>query len=478
VRIFGIDYRQRHLQFALSDIYAYLLAFEAGFLLQLAWGAEPLHFWQVIDRFTGASLFTVSSTMLMLYLFDGYQRRADYRRGYYHLRLWASVICSQLMALVAYGLFPRGWWGPELGLATGLALAVFLSVTRYLVCWAAPEPSFTTRVIVVGNGRAAELAADVARVDSECELLGFVSPPNGHPRRRQSDFIEDDLPDGAAPLEPKLGSLADLPAIATKHQAELVVVAHRANLPGHLTRALLECKTRGATIEEMPTFYKRLMGKLPVFHVSDSWLVYGPVFYQRNRIAMALRRIADVAFVLFLGLPALPVMAVAAVLIRLESKGSPIYVQERLGRNKKPFPIYKLRTMRLDAEEGTGAVWSQGKDDPRVTRIGRILRRTRIDELPQLWNVLLGHMSVVGPRPEREHFVNRLEQSIPFYALRFSVKPGLSGWAQVNYRYGNTEEDAVEKLRFELYEIQELSPALYLLIILKTVQTVLMRPGS
>jgi hypothetical protein len=141
VRIFGIDYRQRHLQFALSDIYAYLLAFEAGFLLQLAWGAEPLHFWQVIDRFTGASLFTVSSTMLMLYLFDGYQRRADYRRGYYHLRLWASVICSQLMALVAYGLFPRGWWGPELGLATGLALAVFLSVTRYLVCWPRMSPA-------------------------------------------------------------------------------------------------------------------------------------------------------------------------------------------------------------------------------------------------------------------------------------------------------------------------------------------------
>lgn len=134
--------------------------------------------------------------------------------------------------------------------------------------------------------------------------------------------------------------------------------------------------------------------------------------------------------------------------------------------------------MGRDAEAKTGAVWSQGAGDPRVTRVGRFLRRTRIDELPQFWNVLRGDMSMVGPRPEREHFVRQLEEQIPFYALRFAVKPGVTGWAQVMYRYGATTEDAAEKLRYELFSIQEMSPLLYVLIVLKTLQTVLVRPGS
>jgi len=476
--LFGIVYRRRHLQWVLVDSYAYLLALELGFLLARLWGAPPLHFWHVINEFTGATLFMVSATMLMLYLFDGYQRRADYRKPYFHLRLWVSVACAQVMALVAYGILPHGWWGPGVGLATGLSLAASLSVTRFLLCRFNPEPPFATRTLIVGTGRAARLTADIVRGDPEYELVGFISPPNGHPRRRHSDNVGDDLPAELEPLDPVLGNIGDLPEVVAAKRADVVVVAFRGNLPGDVTRTLLECKTKGANIEEMPTFCKRLTGKVPVLHVSDCWLVFGPVFYMKNRLASGLRRLADVAFAVVLGLPSLPIVALAALAVRLESPGSPIYVQERLGRDKHPFPIYKIRTMRQDAEAKTGAVWSQGKSDPRVTFIGRFLRRSRIDELPQLYNVLRGDMSVVGPRPERAHFVQQLEERIPFYALRFAVKPGLSGWAQVNYRYGNNEEDAVEKLRYELYEIQELTPALYLLILLKTVQTVLMRTGS
>ncbi|HND31604.1 MAG TPA: sugar transferase, partial [Myxococcota bacterium] len=166
------------------------------------------------------------------------------------------------------------------------------------------------------------------------------------------------------------------------------------------------------------------------------------------------------------------------ILVKLESPGPAFYIQERLGKNEQPFGIIKLRTMRQDAEAGTGAVWSQGQGDPRVTRVGRFLRRSRIDELPQFYNVLRGDMSVIGPRPEREHFVRLLKEKIPFYGLRFSVKPGVTGWAQVRYRYGASEEDAVEKLSYELYAVQEMSPALYILILLKTIQTVMVRPGS
>ncbi len=480
--LFGIVYRRRHVQYAVTDTIVYLLALEVGQLVTCPWGETPLHTWSVLLRHTGASLFLICSTVLMLYLFDGYQRKADYRKAYFHLRLWAAVGCAQLLALVAYGLFPHGWWGPSVGLATSLALAMLLSGSRYLLCWANPEPAFPTRTVVVGAGRAARLVDILAREDSDhgsaFQVVGFVTPPNGHPRRRQTDHVEDDLAADAPPLGPVLGRLEDLPRIVSEHRVNLIVVAVRGNLPTSVTNTLLACKTKGAAVEEMPTFYKRLAGKVPVLHVSDSWLVYGPVFFQKNRVASALRRIADVGFAVTLGALTLPIVALAMVLIRLESKGSPVYVQERLGRDEQPFPIYKLRTMRQDAEAETGAVWSQGEDDPRVTRVGRLLRRSRIDELPQLYNVLRGDMSLVGPRPEREPFVSDLKAQIPFYALRFVVKPGLTGWAQVNYRYGNTVEDAIEKLRYELYEIQELTPALYLLIVLKTAQTVLLRAGS
>ena len=475
---FGIVYRRRHLQYVFTDGLAYLLAIEFGCQLSRLWGEESLHVWTVLHQYTGVTVFLISATVVMLYLFDGFRRRNDYRKIYYHLRIWAAVAGAHFLALIAYGLFPHGWWGPAVGLVMGAAVAVLLSSFRFLLCLINPDPAFPTRTVIVGSGRAALLSAALVRDDSEYAMMGFIAPPNSHPRRRRSDFVQDDLPEGTPPLSPVLGDISELPDITSSRFIDLVVVAYRGNLPGEMTRTLLDCKTRGAAIEEMPTFYKRLTGKVPVLHVSDHWMVYGPVFVRKNRITAALRRLADVVFAVVLGLPALPVAALAALAIRLESKGSPIYVQERLGRDKRPFDIYKIRTMRLDAEAGTGAVWSQGKEDPRVTRIGRLLRRTRIDELPQLYNVIRGDMSVVGPRPERAHFVEQLEAQIPFYALRFAVKPGLSGWAQVNYRYGASVDDAIEKLRFELYEIQELTPALYLLIMLKTVQTVLMRSGS
>ena len=146
--LFGIVYRRRHMQFVLVDAYAYLFALELGFLLSRLWGAPPLHFWSVIRQHTAASIFLVCSTVLMLYLFDGFQRTIDYRRAYYHLRLWVAVACAQLAALVAYGLFPHGWWGPATGLATALALAVLLSAFRFLLCWANPDPAFPTRTLV------------------------------------------------------------------------------------------------------------------------------------------------------------------------------------------------------------------------------------------------------------------------------------------------------------------------------------------
>ena len=172
-----------------------------------------------------------------------------------------------------------------------------------------------------------------------------------------------------------------------------------------------------------------------------------------------------------------PVMAIVAIAIRLTSPGGALYSQKRVGKNGRIFVIHKFRSMRADAEAGTGAVWST-ENDPRVTPLGRILRRTRLDEVPQLWNVLVGDMSIVGPRPERPEFVAHLTAQIPFYGQRHVVRPGLTGWAQVRHSYGSTMDDALQKLQFDLFYIKHLSIAFDLFICLETLKTVLVRRGS
>jgi exopolysaccharide biosynthesis polyprenyl glycosylphosphotransferase len=480
VTLFGIVVKRRHLQYLLTDAGAFLLSIEIAHLLGRLWGGPPVHLWTVLQRCSGATLFLASATVLALYLADAYQRSTNYRRRRPHLQLWAAVAGAQVLALVAYRLFPHGWWGLKTALATGICLAALLSLLRYLLCRLSPHTMFPTRLLVIGGGHTAWLTESLIRDDPEhamvFRLLGFVYAAQDHPRRRHTD-IKDGLPAGVAPLTPRLGGPEELVALVEEHQVELIVVAIPGNLPCELTRALLECKTLGATIEEMPTFYKRLTGKIPIQHLSNSWLIFGPSFYRMNRLASGARRIVDIGFALVLGTLALPIVGFFAIAIRLESRGSPIFRQERLGRHERPFQLYKLRTMHEGAERDVGPIWAQ-PGDQRTTRIGRFLRRTRIDELPQIYNVLVGDMSLVGPRPERAHFVRELRKDIPFYALRFSVKPGLTGWAQVNFGYGGTKEASIEKLRFELYEILELTPAMYLFILLKTAQTVLTRPGS
>jgi exopolysaccharide biosynthesis polyprenyl glycosylphosphotransferase len=192
---------------------------------------------------------------------------------------------------------------------------------------------------------------------------------------------------------------------------------------------------------------------------------------------MATKRAFDVTAA-FIGLVlAAPIMALVALLVKLESRGPVLYEQERVGLRGRHFTVHKFRTMRPDAEAGTGPVWSTA-NDTRVTRVGRFLRRARLDELPQLWNVLKGEMSFVGPRPERPSFVEQLVASVPFYAQRHVIKPGLTGWAQIRYTYGATVEDAVEKLQYDLYYIKNLSLAFDCLIVLETVKTVLLRRGA
>jgi sugar transferase (PEP-CTERM system associated) len=318
-------------------------------------------------------------------------------------------------------------------------------------------------VLVLGTGQVGRLIAGLSETSTRpFQIIGFL----------------DDAP-GAADMVPEghllLGKIQDLDVLVEETRPDVVVVAQIDRRGCFPTKALLECRLRGVRVEDWPTFYEKATGKILVTAVRPSWLIFSDGFVKTPRTEI-IKRLFDIAMSLVGLVLALPLMALAAVVIKLESAGPVFYRQPRLGQNGCVFILNKFRSMRADAERESGPVWSTRRD-PRITRVGSILRRTRLDELPQLFNVLVGHMSFIGPRPERPEFVAELQKQIPYYMERLAVKPGITGWAQVRYEYGSSVEDAVEKLQYDLYYIKNLSLFLDLLIVLNTVQVVLFARG-
>jgi sugar transferase (PEP-CTERM system associated) len=321
-------------------------------------------------------------------------------------------------------------------------------------------------VVILGTG---ELALSTAREltrrgDLSFKVEGFISC--------KSAAVEDETIFGY----PVLGSTKDLEAIANDHAVSRIIVAmedRRGALP---TRELVTLRVRGVRVEDASTALAGLTGRVALRAVKPSWFVFSEGF-QRSKWNDSLKRIGD----LFFGLVGLflsaPLMIVAAIAVRLDSKGPIIYRQVRVGRMGKCFEVLKFRSMRVDAEKLNGAQWAT-ENDPRITRLGRFLRKYRLDELPQFFNVIKGDMSFVGPRPERPCFVEDLKQKIPYYDERHSVRPGLTGWAQVQYSYGASVEDAFNKLEYDLFYLKNLSLTFDLLIILQTVRLILAGRGG
>jgi len=265
-----------------------------------------------------------------------------------------------------------------------------------------------------------------------------------------------------------LGDSRSLQSLIIQHRINSLILAITHNLSGELLQTLMNCLELGVEIIPMPVLYEQLTGRVPVEHVGDSWYVAMPVSHPLTRtFNRMVKRAMDVVLaslgILFLT-PLFPFIALA---IYLDSPGPIFYIQQRVGQGGRIFKAYKFRSMVPDAEKGQ-AVWAQ-KNDPRVTRVGRILRKTHIDEFPQFWNILKGDMSVVGPRPERPDFVEELAQEIPFYRVRHAVKPGMAGWGLVRQGYGASKEDALIKLQYDLYYIKHQSPWLDTIILLKTI---------
>ena len=287
-----------------------------------------------------------------------------------------------------------------------------------------------------------------------------------------------DEPDAAGPLGgvPRLGTIAELESVAARQHPDRIVVGmieRRGSLP---VQELLDLRFSGVHIEDAANTYEAVFGRVSTRELRPSQLIFSAELGPRPSM-VTLQSVYSWIVGVLAAAAALPVMGIVALLVRVSSPGPVLFRQKRAGLDGEPFTLYKFRSMYRDAEAHTGAVWAV-KDDPRITPVGRWLRRLRLDELPQLFNVIRGEMSIVGPRPERPEFVGVLQEKIPYYRQRLCVKPGVTGWAQINHKYGDTVEDAITKLEYDLYYIKNLAPSLDAYIVFSTMKTVLLGRGA
>jgi sugar transferase (PEP-CTERM system associated) len=403
-------------------------------------------------------------TLLVLYLADLYKVDFRIRRTELVSRLLVAVGAGSIIAAAIGFAFPLLRLG-RLAFIHVLGV-VTLGLLASRLAWVAalgPKRRLNHRVLVLGVGRSAAVLPELQFSGTRpFTILGFLE---------DAPDAADRVPEGFE----LLGKTKDLLNLADELRPDLVLVAlaeMRRALPAE---DLLECRLRGINVEEWPTFYEKQTGKILVANLRPSWLIFSDGFVKTDTTRM-MKRAMDVGLALIGLVLSLPVMALVALAVKLDSTGPVLFRQQRVGERGRIFTLNKFRSMSVDAERN-GPVWAV-TGDPRVTRIGRWLRLTRLDELPQFWNVLVGDMSFVGPRPERPEFVSTLQREIPFYMGRHSVKPGITGWAQVRHRYAASVEDSMEKLQYDLYYIKNLSPLLDLVILLSTLQVVLFARGS
>ena len=347
-------------------------------------------------------------------------------------------------------------WVPGLGMSTSTILALTLSVFALTTIWEAVAQRVVgkRRVLVIGTSTSAEAVADAIAVEGNTPftVVGAV----------------DDAPDDPA----RLGSVAELTRVIDEQRPELVVLTDGESSAKALDR-LLDSPASGLKLVGQAHFFDHAFGRIPLADLKPTWFMSIFHLWQRPYTRFA-KRTFDIVCASFILLFAAPLMLIAAALVRL-TPGPVIYRQTRVGEGGRPFTMLKFRTMRADAE-APGPAFAQ-LEDPRVTKVGRVLRRTHVDELPQLWNVLGGEMSIVGPRPERPEFIPTLEEAVPFFTRRLLVKPGITGWAQLRHDYASDADGAAEKLSYDLWYLRHRNLVVDLAICVKTFSSILARPG-
>ena len=447
----------RKLFLFLGDILIIILSINLAFVIRLK---EPT----ISNLGLNKGLFTISLMLAIFltsfYIFNFYNPRENFRS----IRFLANVAGSAiLVSLISIGLF----YAFPYMIGRGVFLISMILIEILIVTWRLLYPSFfrltlpIKEVLIVGKSKPAEEIYLLLKKNPEYKVIGIMG-----------DTSEKKIVLGKETLE---GALS-LEKMVNDYDVDDIIVTAEPIRNKQLNKSLINCKMRGINIWDVPTFYEHFINKLPVQYIKDRWFLYAAGFEKLgSNIYSRLKRAIDLVITSIILIITFPLGIITAFAIKLNSRGPIFFVQERVGESQKQFNLFKFRTMVSDAEKGD-PMWAE-ENDPRVTGVGKILRKTRFDELPQLINVLKGEMSLIGPRPEREFFVKKLTQKIPFYSLRFSVKPGLTGWAQVSYKYGASEEEALEKLQYELYYVKNMSLLLDIRILLKTIRIVLFGMG-
>jgi sugar transferase (PEP-CTERM system associated) len=455
IRLFHVYYPVRTLALLVGECLVVL----TSFLLAMAFRHHDDLY--VALNYEGGYLKIVVITLGVLifsHWFDLYDPARFGAKSEFYLRL---LLVPGLVALVLAGggyLFP--WLLPGNNAALmGLAiLTIALFGWRAVYKWLAQRPYLREKVYVLGTGDRAQRLVNGLRARSELgiEVVGWSGNVGN-----------------AVTRESAASHLMGLVKGKNVHRVIVAMSDRRGNLP---VENLLQLRLNGIKVEEATTWLEKISGRIEVEQLYPSWIIFTEGF--RFSAAFTLmRRLFSILASAILLIAVLPLIPFVILAIKFDSRGPVLYRQKRVGRNGVSFYCYKFRTMRQDAEADTGPTWADN-DDPRITRIGKILRISRLDEIPQLWCVLKGDMAFVGPRPERPEFVQWLTEQIPYYAVRHAVRPGITGWAQVRYKYGNTLEDAREKLQYDLFYIKNASIGLDLLIMFQTIKIVTVGRGA
>jgi sugar transferase (PEP-CTERM system associated) len=401
-----------------------------------------------------------------MYLLDLYNFRLSQTLGelLFALAIAIGFVCIGI-GLLSYAI-------PKFGVAQNMYYLSILIASVSLLVWRLLFEMYLTRfasrenILIVGTGEVARQVGEEVRKRQRLgfRLVGFIGTP-----AVQSN-------PSAGGIGEVLGDPAQMDRIIAKHGVDRIVVAITERRGEYPVKEMLALRVGGAQVVEWPGFFEKLSGRIPIDSLAPSFFIFNEGF-RKSRILLWFRRVITTIVTAVAMVILLPLFLVVGILIKLDSPGPVIYSQIRVGQNNKRIRIYKFRSMRNDAEQNGDAVWAV-ENDPRVTRIGHFLRKSRMDELPQLYNVLIGELDLVGPRPERPEFVEKLQSLIPYYALRHTVKPGITGWAQVMFHYGSTIDESKEKLQYDLFYIKNMSLKLDLLILFQTMKIVILGRGA
>ena len=472
IRLLHAYFPRRTFFLGVSEACLVSIAFLAATLARLGAGGAG----RVITDEHGSLKILVMSIAIVscMHYFDLYDTSILSNRREVLIRLAQALGTAYSLSVLVYYLYPPLELGRGIFVIGLVFAATLLFFWRGLFSKINSAPEFAERALIFGDGPLAELLQTEfeSRPELGLRVVGRVLPSNNGTGSHQGGYRPTEFCGDISATD----LVDDLSRSVKTLRATRIVVAmgdRRGKLP---VDTLLALKCRGLQVQDGVEVYEAITGKVPIESVRSGWLLFSPGCYA-SRFYLAYKRAASV-LVSILGLTlSLPLLPFIVLVIKLTSPGPVFYRQRRVGRDGVVYYCYKFRTMRADAEADTGPTWA-GDDDPRITSVGRFLRQSRMDEIPQLWNVLRGDMSLVGPRPERPEFVDTLNKEIPYYHLRHAVRPGITGWAQIRYKYGSSIEDSKEKLRYDLFYIKNMSAGLDALIFLQTIKIILLGRGA